>query len=130
MLLRHLWSANILPRPFFPCYCFSLSWTFVLIISAETTARLVVTLCSEQTGAHQFKVSPGDLIYTEKLKFCDINDKVSCKIRFRPSKFHSMLTRQLQYLSEVHFDSLTSPRKVLDKDLLVCGCNGDKALSI
>lgn len=29
-----------------------------------------------QIGSHQFKVSPNDLIYTEKLKHCDINDKV------------------------------------------------------
>lgn len=29
-----------------------------------------------QIGSHQFKVSPNDLIYTEKLKYCDINDKV------------------------------------------------------
>lgn len=29
-----------------------------------------------QVGSHQFKVSPNDLIYTEKLKYCDINDKL------------------------------------------------------
>lgn len=29
-----------------------------------------------QIGSHQFKVSPNDLIYTEKLKYCDINDKL------------------------------------------------------
>ncbi|KAI7742166.1 hypothetical protein M8C21_001625, partial [Ambrosia artemisiifolia] len=28
-----------------------------------------------QIGAHQFKVSNGDCIYTEKLKFCQVNDK-------------------------------------------------------
>ncbi len=31
----------------------------------------------QQIGSHQFKVSPNDLIYTEKLKFADINDKVA-----------------------------------------------------
>ena len=29
-----------------------------------------------QVGSHQFKISPGDCIYTEKLKFADVNDKV------------------------------------------------------
>ncbi|XP_010438104.1 PREDICTED: 50S ribosomal protein L21, mitochondrial [Camelina sativa] len=29
-----------------------------------------------QIGSHQFKVSNGDSIFTEKLKFCDINDKL------------------------------------------------------
>ncbi|KAF5189466.1 50S ribosomal protein L21 protein [Thalictrum thalictroides] len=29
-----------------------------------------------QIGSHQFKVSNGDYIYTEKLKFCEVNDKV------------------------------------------------------
>ncbi|XP_072995451.1 large ribosomal subunit protein bL21m-like [Typha latifolia] len=28
-----------------------------------------------QIGAHQFKVSNGDSIFTERLKFCDVNDK-------------------------------------------------------
>ncbi|KAL6972467.1 hypothetical protein U1Q18_010683 [Sarracenia purpurea var. burkii] len=26
-------------------------------------------------GSHQFKVSNGDCIYTERLKFCEVNDK-------------------------------------------------------
>ncbi|KAG6557831.1 hypothetical protein Mapa_000598 [Marchantia paleacea] len=30
-----------------------------------------------QVGSHQFKVSPGDMIYTEKLKYADINDQLS-----------------------------------------------------
>ncbi|KAG2244990.1 hypothetical protein Bca52824_093176 [Brassica carinata] len=30
-----------------------------------------------QIGSHQFKVSNGDSIFTEKLKFCDINDKLT-----------------------------------------------------
>eukprot|EP00246_Nothoceros_aenigmaticus_P001413 TRINITY_DN11927_c0_g1_i1.p1 TRINITY_DN11927_c0_g1~~TRINITY_DN11927_c0_g1_i1.p1 ORF type:complete len:228 (-),score=40.51 TRINITY_DN11927_c0_g1_i1:638-1321(-) len=30
-----------------------------------------------QVGSHQFKVTPGDLIYTEKLKYTDINDKLA-----------------------------------------------------
>ncbi|KAJ8761658.1 hypothetical protein K2173_004434 [Erythroxylum novogranatense] len=29
-----------------------------------------------QIGSHQFKVSNGDCIFTERLKFCDINDKL------------------------------------------------------
>jgi len=29
-----------------------------------------------QVGSHQFKVSPGDVIYTEKLLFADLNDTV------------------------------------------------------
>ncbi|KAL5202840.1 hypothetical protein ABZP36_013792 [Zizania latifolia] len=29
-----------------------------------------------QIGSHQFKVSNGDSIFTEKLKFCDVNDKL------------------------------------------------------
>ncbi|KAL1536086.1 50S ribosomal protein L21, mitochondrial-like [Salvia divinorum] len=28
-----------------------------------------------QIGSHQFKVSNGDTIYTERLKHCDVNDK-------------------------------------------------------
>lgn len=29
-----------------------------------------------QIGSHQFKVSNGDCIYTERLKFCEVNDKL------------------------------------------------------
>lgn len=29
-----------------------------------------------QVGSHQFKISPGDCIYTEKLKIADVNDRV------------------------------------------------------
>ncbi|KAJ4969725.1 hypothetical protein NE237_002824 [Protea cynaroides] len=29
-----------------------------------------------QIGSHQFKVSNGDTIYTERLKFCEVNDKL------------------------------------------------------
>ncbi|XP_029121062.2 uncharacterized protein [Elaeis guineensis] len=29
-----------------------------------------------QIGSHQFKVSNGDSIFTERLKFCEVNDKV------------------------------------------------------
>ncbi|KAK9755929.1 hypothetical protein RND81_01G060100 [Saponaria officinalis] len=29
-----------------------------------------------QIGSHQFKVSNGDCIYVEKLKYCEVNDKV------------------------------------------------------
>ncbi|KAG8086385.1 hypothetical protein GUJ93_ZPchr0010g9034 [Zizania palustris] len=30
-----------------------------------------------QIGSHQFKVSNGDSIFAERLKFCDVNDKVT-----------------------------------------------------
>lgn len=30
-----------------------------------------------QIGSHQFKVSNGDSIFTERLKFCDVNDKLA-----------------------------------------------------
>jgi large subunit ribosomal protein L21 len=30
-----------------------------------------------QIGSHQFKVSNGDCIFAEKLKFCDVNDKLT-----------------------------------------------------
>jgi len=30
-----------------------------------------------QVGSHQFKVSNGDSIFTERLKFCEVNDRVS-----------------------------------------------------
>lgn len=29
-----------------------------------------------QIGSHQFKVSNGDCIYTERLKFCEVNDRL------------------------------------------------------
>jgi large subunit ribosomal protein L21 len=31
-----------------------------------------------EIGSHQFKVSNGDCIFTERLKFCEVNDKVGC----------------------------------------------------
>jgi ribosomal protein L21 len=34
-----------------------------------------------QIGSHQFKVSNGDSIFTERLKFCDVNDKVRDTLR-------------------------------------------------
>ncbi|TVU00572.1 hypothetical protein EJB05_54035, partial [Eragrostis curvula] len=33
-------------------------------------------LSSRLIGSHQFKVSNGDSIFTERLKFCDVNDKL------------------------------------------------------
>jgi len=47
-----------------------------------------------QIGSHQFKVSPNDLIYTEKLKYCDINDKVMLnKILMLGSKDQTVIGR-------------------------------------
>jgi hypothetical protein len=37
---------------------------------------------SLQIGSHQFKVSNGDSIFTERLKFCDVNDKVRATPRW------------------------------------------------
>jgi ribosomal protein L21 len=39
---------------------------------------------SLQIGSHQFKVSNGDSIFTERLKFCDVNDKVRFALLVRP----------------------------------------------
>ncbi|XP_076887675.1 large ribosomal subunit protein bL21m-like [Bidens hawaiensis] len=45
-----------------------------------------------QIGAHQFKVSNGDCIYTEKLKFCEVNDKLILnKVLVLGSKTQTMI---------------------------------------
>jgi len=47
-----------------------------------------------QIGSHQFKVSPNDLIYTEKLKYCDINDKLMLnKVLLLGSKDQTIIGR-------------------------------------
>jgi large subunit ribosomal protein L21 len=47
-----------------------------------------------QIGSHQFKVSPNDLIYTEKLKYCDINDKLMLnKVLMLGSKDQTIIGR-------------------------------------
>lgn len=47
-----------------------------------------------QIGSHQFKVSPNDLIYTEKLKFADINDKLMLhKVLLLGSKSQTIVGR-------------------------------------
>ncbi|KAG6407425.1 hypothetical protein SASPL_130416 [Salvia splendens] len=47
-----------------------------------------------QIGSHQFKVSNGDTIYTERLKHCDVNDKVShCVYNFPWGEAMNLLTR-------------------------------------
>eukprot|EP00261_Vitis_vinifera_P017134 XP_010646658.1 PREDICTED: 50S ribosomal protein L21, mitochondrial isoform X3 [Vitis vinifera] len=33
-----------------------------------------------QIGSHQFKVSNGDCIYTERLKFCEVNDRYQTEV--------------------------------------------------
>lgn len=98
---------------------------------AETTARLVVTLCSEQVGAHQFKVSPGDLIYTEKLKFCDINDKVKFKIRFSLLKFSLYAHKTAAIFIRSSLCLLYKSEKCFGQGSLVgLWTKGDKALRI
>jgi ribosomal protein L21 len=48
----------------------------------------------QQIGSHQFKVSPNDLIYTEKLKFADINDKLMLhKVLLLGSKSQTIVGR-------------------------------------
>ncbi|KAJ0743923.1 putative ribosomal protein L21 [Helianthus annuus] len=49
-------------------------------------------------GAHQFKVSNGDCIYTEKLKFCEVNDKVL----MLGSKTQTMIGRPVLPEAAVH----------------------------
>ncbi|KAK2631697.1 hypothetical protein EUGRSUZ_L02565 [Eucalyptus grandis] len=41
--------------------------------SSRLTSRFFAVV---QIGSHQFKVSNGDCIFTERLKFCDINEKL------------------------------------------------------
>ncbi|KAG0618308.1 hypothetical protein M758_4G053500 [Ceratodon purpureus] len=49
-----------------------------------------------QIGSHQFKVSPNDLIYTEKLKYCDINDKLMLnKVLMLGSKDQTIIGRPI-----------------------------------
>lgn len=47
-----------------------------------------------QIGSHQFKVSPGDAIYVEKLKFADVNEKVALeKVMLLGSKWQTIIGR-------------------------------------
>ncbi|XP_024988116.1 50S ribosomal protein L21, mitochondrial [Cynara cardunculus var. scolymus] len=56
-----------------------------------------------QIGAHQFKVSNGDCIYTEKLKFCEVNDKLILnKVLMLGSKTQTMIGRPVLPEAAVH----------------------------
>nr|GEX49961.1 50S ribosomal protein L21, mitochondrial-like [Tanacetum cinerariifolium] len=56
-----------------------------------------------QIGAHQFKVSNGDCIYTEKLKFCDVHDKIILnKVLMLGSKTQTMIGRPVLPEAAVH----------------------------
>lgn len=56
-----------------------------------------------QIGSHQFKVSNGDCIYTEKLKFCDVNDKLILnKVLMLGSRTKTMIGRPVLPDASVH----------------------------
>ncbi|KAF9611120.1 hypothetical protein IFM89_027020 [Coptis chinensis] len=54
-------------------------------------------------GSHQFKVSNGDTIYTEKLKFCEVNDKLILhKVLMVGSKSQTIIGRPILLDAAVH----------------------------
>ncbi|PIA59070.1 hypothetical protein AQUCO_00400138v1 [Aquilegia coerulea] len=56
-----------------------------------------------QIGSHQFKVSNGDYIYTEKLKFCEVNDKlVLNKVLMVGSQSQTVIGRPILPDAAVH----------------------------
>ncbi|XP_076920488.1 large ribosomal subunit protein bL21m-like [Bidens hawaiensis] len=56
-----------------------------------------------QSGSHQCKVSNGDCIYTEKLKFCEVNDKIIInKVLMLGSKTQTMIGRPVLPEAAVH----------------------------
>ncbi|XP_073134820.1 large ribosomal subunit protein bL21m [Henckelia pumila] len=56
-----------------------------------------------QIGSHQFKVSNGDSIFTERLKFCDINDKLILnKVLMLGSKSQTIIGRPTLPDAAVH----------------------------
>ncbi|XP_047975209.1 50S ribosomal protein L21, mitochondrial-like [Salvia hispanica] len=56
-----------------------------------------------QIGSHQFKVSNGDTIYTERLKHCDINDKlVLNKVLMLGSQTQTIIGRPILPEAAVH----------------------------
>ncbi|CAH2077412.1 unnamed protein product, partial [Thlaspi arvense] len=56
-----------------------------------------------QIGSHQFKVSNGDSIFTEKLKFCDINDKlILTKVLLLGSASQTIIGRPILPEATVH----------------------------
>ncbi|XP_073056030.1 large ribosomal subunit protein bL21m-like [Primulina eburnea] len=56
-----------------------------------------------QIGSHQFKVSNGDSIFTERLKFCDVNDKLILnKVLMLGSKCQTIIGRPVLPDAAVH----------------------------
>ncbi|XP_062167159.1 large ribosomal subunit protein bL21m-like [Alnus glutinosa] len=56
-----------------------------------------------QIGAHQFKVSNGDCIFTERLKFCEVNDKLILnKVLFLGSSTQTIVGRPIVPDAAVH----------------------------
>lgn len=56
-----------------------------------------------QIGSHQFKVSNGDSIFTEKLKYCDVNDKLILnRVLMLGSKSQTMIGRPVLPDASVH----------------------------
>ncbi|CAI9755158.1 unnamed protein product [Fraxinus pennsylvanica] len=56
-----------------------------------------------QIGSHQFKVSNGDCIYAEKLKYCDVNDKLILnKVLMLGSKTQTIIGRPILPDAAVH----------------------------
>ncbi|KAL2554563.1 50S ribosomal protein L21 [Forsythia ovata] len=56
-----------------------------------------------QIGSHQFKVSNGDCIYTERLKYCDVNDKLILnKVLMLGSKTQTIIGRPILPDAAVH----------------------------
>ncbi|XP_057801152.1 50S ribosomal protein L21, mitochondrial-like [Salvia miltiorrhiza] len=56
-----------------------------------------------QIGSHQFKVSNGDTIYTERLKHCDVNDKlVLNKVLMLGSQTQTIIGRPILPDAAVH----------------------------
>ncbi|XP_078153514.1 ribosomal protein L21 [Carex rostrata] len=56
-----------------------------------------------QIGSHQFKVSNGDSIFTEKLKYCGVNDKLILKkVLMLGSKNETMIGRPVLVDAAVH----------------------------
>ncbi|KAK1301834.1 hypothetical protein QJS10_CPB12g00894 [Acorus calamus] len=56
-----------------------------------------------QIGSHQFKVSNGDAIYTERLKFCEVNDKLILnKVLMLGSRTQTIIGRPILPDAAVH----------------------------
>ncbi|KAE8714966.1 50S ribosomal protein L21 [Hibiscus syriacus] len=55
-----------------------------------------------QIGSHQFKVSNGDSIFTERLKFCEVNDKLTLNRFFLGSPTQTIIGRPILPDAAVH----------------------------